>query len=166
MPESTITSWKKALALLSTIAAATTVFANPATAGTAACYKIQDSDGWANLRQATNNSIVGKLYNGTTFLSAYTTDDSRILGGLGNNNLKVSISRTRLVNMSNCDNRYWTVSDRDGWANLRSAPGGNITGRIATGASVMILDKSGEWTRILTPDNRIGYIHNSRLYKD
>ncbi len=169
MSKSSNSSWKKALAFLSTIAAtaaATAVFASPATAGTASCYRVQDSDGWVNLRQASNNGIVGKLYNGTTFLSAYTTDDSRILGGLGNNSLKVAMSRTRLVDMSNCDNRYWTVSDRDGWANLRSTPDGTVLGRIQTGASVMILDKSGEWTRILTPDNRIGYIHNSRLYRD
>jgi Bacterial SH3 domain len=137
-----------------------------ATAGTASCFKIQDSDGWANLRRTSNSSIVGKLYNGTTFVSAYTTDDSRILGGLGNNSLKVAISRTRLVDMSACDNRYWTVSDRDGFANLRSTPGGTVSGRIDTGTSVMILDKSGEWTRILTPDNRLGYIHSSRLYRD
>ncbi len=157
------------VALTTTAITTLTVLASltsPATAGTASCFKIQDSDGWANLRRTSNSSILGKLYNGTTFVSAYTTDDSRILGGLGNNSLKVAISRTRLVDMSACDNRYWTVSDRDGYANLRSTPGGTIFGRVTTGTSVMILDKSGEWTRILTPDDRLGYIHNSRLYRD
>lgn len=156
------TALTTALTTLTIVASLT----SPATAGTASCFKIQDSDGWANLRRTSNNSILGKLYNGTTFVSAYTTDDSRILGGLGNNSLKVAISRTRLVDMSACDGRYWTVSDRDGYANLRSAPGGSVSGRVETGTGVMILDKSGEWTRILTPDNRLGYIHSSRLYRD
>ena len=138
----------------------------PATAATASCFKIQDADGWSNIRTVSTNAIVGIAYNGTTFLSAYTTDDSRILGGLGNSSLKIAISRTRLAEMSVCDNRYWVVRDRDGYANLRSAPNGSVTGRIESGSSVMILDTPGEWKRILTPNNRIGYIHSTRLYRD
>ena len=138
----------------------------PSTAGTASCFKVQDPDGWSNLRTVNTNAIVGRAYNGTTFLSAYTTDNSRILGGLGNSSLKIAISRTRLVDMSACDDRYWVVQDRDGYANLRSAPNGSVTGRIESGSSVMILDNSGEWTRILTANNRIGYVHNTRLYRD
>ena len=136
------------------------------TAGTASCFKIQDPDGWSNIRNVNTNAIVTRAYNGTTFLSAYTTDDSRILGGLGNSSLKIAISRTRLVDVSACDNRYWVVQDRDGYANLRSAPNGSVTGRIESGSSVMILDTSDKWKRILTANNRIGYIHNTRLYRD
>lgn len=149
-----------------TVTVLSTIATTPANAATASCFKIQDPDGWVNLRRVSNNTIVGKLYNGTTFVSAYTTDDARLLGGLGNNDLKVAISRTRLVTMSACDNRYWTVQDRDGYANLRSTPGGKVTGRVTSGTSVMKLENEGEWTRILTPDNRLGYMHYSRLYRD
>ena len=160
----------KSTVLLTTLVAATVattiISPKPTLAGTASCYQVNDSDGWSNVRNLRNNAVVGRFYNGTTFLSAYTTDDSRVLAGLGSQELKVSISRSRLVNMSACDNRYWVTQDRDGFVNFRSAPNGTIIGRIESGTTVMRLESSGEWTRILTSDDRFGYVHNSRLYRD
>ena len=136
----------KSTVLLTTLVAATIagtiVLPKPSQAGTVSCYQVKDPDGWS------------------------TTDDSRVLAGLSNQTLKVSISRSRLVNMSECDNRYWVTQDRDGFVNLRSAPGSNIVGRISSGITVMRLESSGEWVRILTSDDRFGYVHNSRLYRD
>ncbi len=149
-----------------TVVAVTIVSPKPTLAGTASCYQVNDSDGWSNVRSLRSNAVVGRFYNGTTFLSAYTTDDSRVLAGLGSQALKISISRSRLVNMSACDNRYWVTQDRDGFVNLRSAPNGDIIGRIDSGMTVMVLESSGEWTRILTADDRFGYVHSSRLYRD
>ena len=160
----------KSTALLTTLVAATIagtiVLLKPSQASTVSCYQVKDPDGWSNVRNLRSNAVVGRFYNGTTFLSAYTTDDSRILAGLGNQSLKVSISRSRRVNMSECDNRYWVTQDRDGFVNLRSAPGSDIVGRISSGITVMRLESSGEWVRILTSDDRFGYVHNSRLYRD
>jgi len=157
----------KSTVLLTTLVAATVaatiVLPKPSLAGTASCYQVRDPDGWSNVRNLRSNAVVGRFYTGTTFLSAYATHNSRILGGLGNQTLKVSISRSRLVNMSECDNRYWVTQDRDGFVNLRSAPGSTIMGRIGSGITVMRLESSGEWTRILTSDDRFGYVHNSRL---
>lgn len=156
----------KSTVLLTTLVAATIVLPKPSLAGAASCYQVNDSDGWSNVRNLRTNVVVGRFYNGTTFLSAYTTDDSRVLAGLGSQALKISISRSRLVNMSACDNRYWVTEDRDGFVNLRSAPNGDIIGRIDSGMTVMRLETSGEWTRILTSDDRFGYVHSSRLYRD
>ena len=156
----------KSTVLITTLVAATIVLPKPSLAGAASCYQVSDPDGWSNVRNLRNNAIAGRFYNGTTFLSAYTTDDSRVLAGLGSQALKISISRSRLVNMSACDNRYWVTQDRDGFVNFRSAPNGTIIGRIEAGTTVMRLESSGEWTRILTSDDRFGYVHNSRLYRD
>ncbi|MDI6791462.1 MAG: PEGA domain-containing protein [bacterium] len=50
--------------------------------------------------------------------------------------------------------------------NIRSGPSSTVIASASEGDKVSILSKEGDWYRIQTRDNRVGYIHNSLLSLD
>jgi Bacterial SH3 domain len=139
---------------------------NAASAGTYACYEVQDPDGWSYVRRLEDREIVGKLNNGITFQSVDQTEDGRvIIGRLGGVPLAVARSRVRPVSNGKCRFKHLMVSDRDGYINLRSAPNGSIIGRVSHQATVLYLESSSDrtWSHVITPQGEIGWIHSSRL---
>jgi hypothetical protein len=141
-------------------------FQLPAQAQRSVCYEVQDSDGWSYVRNLLTREVVGKLSNKTTFRSMNTTSDGNvIIGGFREDKLIVSRNRVRPVDSGKCRWKYWMVADPDGYINLRSAPNGSIIGRINDLDTVLQLERStdNKWSRVITPQGEIGWIHSSRL---
>jgi uncharacterized protein YgiM (DUF1202 family) len=57
------------------------------------------------------------------------------------------------------------VNDPDGWVNLRSFPSAtsSILTTLDNGDKVQILNKEGNWFKVKTIQNNIGYIYIDRL---
>jgi hypothetical protein len=137
---------RQSLLLVSaTIASAlVSLIPTPAQAGTSVCYEVQDRDGWSYVRSLATRKVIGRLDNGTRFSSTYLTNDNfAIVGGMGEPTTVVALSRLRVIPDVRCDRQYWTVIDRDGWANLRSRPNGPVTSRLNDGETVLFLKASG-----------------------
>jgi uncharacterized protein YgiM (DUF1202 family) len=61
--------------------------------------------------------------------------------------------------------QYALINDPDGWVNLRVAP--NVTSevirKIENGYRVEILDRQGNWAKIKTSIDEIGFVYYNRL---
>jgi uncharacterized protein YgiM (DUF1202 family) len=57
------------------------------------------------------------------------------------------------------------VNDPDGWVNVRELPNtsSNVLFKLSNKQIVFIVDKTENWYRIRTEDNRFGYIYFDRL---
>lgn len=129
------------------------------------CYRVQDPDGWVNVRKLPNLNTIGSLNNGTEFYSIATTPDGKYVILADAPSLAIHASRAAIANGSNaCQNRY-EVRDRDGYTNLRQSPNGEIIGRVNSGRWVVHVGRSGDWFQVVTPEGQIGYMHGSRLVR-
>jgi hypothetical protein len=150
-----------------TIAAAMLpMFHSAAQAGTRACYEVRDRDGWSYVRSFSTRKVMGRLGNGTTFVSDYTTPDNfAVVGGLGEPAMVIALSRLQVVSDARCNRSYGSVSDREGSANLRSAPNGEVTAQVRDEETILLLRTSqdGQWVNVLTPNGKIGWMHRSRI---
>ncbi len=133
--------------------------ATPAFAQRLSCVRVQDPDGWVNVRNVSTGEVVGRLYNDTYFLHGNVNRDGY---AVLNSSPNLMVHNSRLEPSRYC-NETWTVRDPDGWSNVRSSPGGEVIERVNTGTRVLRVGRDGDWEQIITPNGRFGYIHQSRL---
>ena len=59
------------------------------------------------------------------------------------------------------------ISDPDGYTNVREdkSTSSKILGTVKSGEKIEVLDTTGNWWQVMTKDNKIGYIHKSRIKK-
>ena len=135
--------------------------ASPAIAQRLSCVRVQDPDGWVNVRNVSTGEVVGSLRNDTRFVHRGVNRDGYAVL-VSSPNLMVHNSRLEVSPNRYC-NEFWTVRDPDGWSNVRSSPGGEVIEQVNTGRRVLRVGRDGDWEQIITPNGRFGYIHQSRL---
>lgn len=61
--------------------------------------------------------------------------------------------------------KFALVNDPDGWVNLRSAPNASssVIMKIENGYKVEILDKQGNWFKVRTSLEEVGFVYFDRL---
>ena len=59
------------------------------------------------------------------------------------------------------------ISDPDGYTNVREgkSTSSKIITTVDSGLPIRVLDTTGNWWQVMTRDNKIGYIHKSRIKK-
>ncbi|MCT7970601.1 SH3 domain-containing protein [Laspinema olomoucense] len=135
--------------------------ATPTLAQSLNCARVQDPDGWVNVRDLSSGQVVGRLNNNTHFAyRSVTSDGYAILVSA----LNRGVHQSRLERVSNqfCT-VFWTVQDEEGWSNLRASPGGDIIGRVRSGGRVLKIGGEEDWAEVITSEGTFGYIHSSRL---
>jgi hypothetical protein len=133
-------------------------------ASTVACYEVVDPDGWVNVRDRTTGEVAARMDNGARFLSLYETRDGMVIIAT-HDQFVVNPRRLKSVPSDESCNPY-TVTDRDGYVNLRKTPDGTVISKVSSGSRVLVTARADEWWRVLTIDGRSGFIHSSRLTRE
>jgi hypothetical protein len=140
---------------------ATIVIASSTAALSRTCYKINDPDGWVNLRDRESNQIITSI---DTTQNVYVDEfdgESAILASPHN---QFSIHRSRLKPVQSGRCFRFTSIEADGYLNLRESPKGKIMSRIMNGTALLMLSETeNSWVRVLTPDGRVGYVYSAAL---
>jgi len=69
-----------------------------------------------------------------------------------------------MANAANaCEDTCLVADPSDPTANIRSAPNAAVLGTVRNGIEVLVLERHGKWIRIATSENKIGWMHASRL---
>jgi len=132
------------------------------------CQQVRDPDGWVNVRSVVTGEVVGRFYNGTEFYfdrvrsRRETNGEHAVL--LGIPTLMVHRSRLRTVRGTHSCKRYYSVSDPDGWSNVRRTPNGEVLTTVNSGEHILVIGRRGNWAEVVTPDGTFGFMHYSRLF--
>jgi hypothetical protein len=140
------------------------------------CYQVKSQKGWTYIHNFKTRKIVGKLQNGMSFMSLShmsdeVSDDKSIyidIYGVGKGRLMVEKNQLQYLSTGDhkaCSTRYIKIQNQEGSVNLRSAPNGSIIGQSDNLSTILFLERSadGEWTRVITIQGEIGWIHSSFL---
>jgi Bacterial SH3 domain len=134
----------------------------PAEAQSTTCYEVADPDGWVNVRDRATGNVVAQIDNGSRFWSDSRTRDNMVILDVPHDNMVISPSRLKpIASGQGCDS--YTVSDRDGYVNLRQSPNGKVIGRVDAGSIAIVVGRADQWWRVLMSDGRTGFVHSSRL---
>ena len=75
------------------------------------------------------------------------------------------INAVKINELKEPKKQYALVNDPDGWVNLRVAPNASsgVIRKIENGYRVEILDRQGNWTKVKTSIDEVGFIYYDRL---
>jgi hypothetical protein len=102
---------------------------------------------------------VGALLTG---IAALITASIPIVSYLNENG---KINAVKINELKEPKKQYAFINDPDGWVNLRVAPNVNsgVIRRMENGYRVEILDRQGNWFRVKTSIDEVGFIYHDRL---
>jgi uncharacterized protein YgiM (DUF1202 family) len=149
------------------IAAATTIAilliaVPPARAIDGLCMEVASSDGTANIRHGETDEVVAVANNGSFVeVGLKPASSSGRYNLIFAPHLGIHQKMLKLVSDDYC--QYNSISDRDGTANLRKSPNGEIMRAVRSGTQVIIIGRSGEWIKVMLRNGQSGFIHSSRV---
>lgn len=113
---------------------------------------------------ANNGVSVMILFEGTAWHKVKITNGGQI-GWVRSSEITITSRGNTAVTIGASLTGAKTVYSNDGYASLRWGPGMeyDVMDNLSNGTYVWIYERSGDWTRVLTEDARVGYIHYTLL---
>jgi len=132
-------------------------------------YRVDDPDGWSNLRVSPKGDIIRKVYTNEKFGIMSELDNHKlVLFDDGSSGYIKPIELKNVENtptiLSESENFNYIINISNGFVELRSAPNSAIsTGEVQNGTLVEVVSHFNSWVLVKTENELEGYIKEAHL---